>query len=41
MKDMTYGSFSCDYKPNKEEKERTRLTVGGIIQMTVAHQQQR
>ncbi len=29
MKDVTYGSFSCDLKPNKEEKERTRLTVGG------------
>jgi hypothetical protein len=29
MKDVTYGSFSCDYKPNKEEKERTRLTAGG------------
>jgi len=23
MKDVTYGSFSCDYKPNKAEKERT------------------
>jgi len=29
MKDATYGSFSCDYKPNKVEKERTRLTAGG------------
>jgi hypothetical protein len=29
MKDVTYGSFSCDYKPNKTEKERTRLTAGG------------
>jgi hypothetical protein len=28
-KDITYGSFSCDYKPNKEEKERTQLTAGG------------
>jgi hypothetical protein len=28
-KDVTYGSFSCDLKPNKEEKERTRLTMGG------------
>jgi len=27
--DVTYRSFSCDYKPNKEEKERTRLTAGG------------
>ncbi len=24
--DVTYGSFSCDYKPNKAEKERTQLT---------------
>ena len=23
MKDVMYGSFSCDYKPNKVEKERT------------------
>jgi hypothetical protein len=29
MKDVMYGSFNCDYKPNKEEKERTRLTAGG------------
>jgi hypothetical protein len=29
MIDVTYGSFSCDFKPNKEEKERTRLTAGG------------
>jgi len=28
-RDVTYGSFSCDFKPNKEEKERTRLTAGG------------
>jgi hypothetical protein len=28
-KDVTYGSFNCDYKPNKEEKWRTRLTAGG------------
>jgi hypothetical protein len=27
--DVTYKSFSCNYKPNKEEKERTRLTAGG------------
>jgi len=27
--DVTYGSFSCDYKPNKEEKWRTQLTAGG------------
>ncbi len=29
MKDVTYGSFSYDFKPNKEEKECTRLTAGG------------
>jgi len=29
MKDVMYGSFSCDYKPNKAEKEKTRLTAGG------------
>ena len=29
VRDVTYGSFSCDFKPNKEEKERTRLTAGG------------
>ncbi len=28
-KDVTYGSFNCNYKPNKEEKECTRLTAGG------------
>jgi hypothetical protein len=28
-KDIKYGSFTCDMKPNKEEKERTRLTAGG------------
>ncbi len=28
-KDVTYGSFSCDIKPNKEEKEGTRLTAVG------------
>jgi hypothetical protein len=26
---MTYGSFVVDIKDHKEEKERTRLTVGG------------
>jgi hypothetical protein len=26
---VTYGSFVVDIKDNKEEKERTRLTVGG------------
>jgi len=28
-KDVTYGSFSCDMKPNKTETHRTRLTAGG------------
>jgi hypothetical protein len=28
-KDVTYFSFSCDMKPNKEEKECTRLAAGG------------
>jgi hypothetical protein len=28
-KDVTYGSFSCDLKPNKTEIHRTRLTAGG------------
>ncbi len=28
-RDITYGKFVCEYKPNKTEKERTRLTVGG------------
>jgi hypothetical protein len=29
MKDVTYGSFNCNFKPNKEEKERMRLMAGG------------
>jgi TfoX/Sxy family transcriptional regulator of competence genes len=29
LKDVTYGSFSCDMKPNKKESHRTRLTAGG------------
>ena len=29
IKDVTYGSFICDLKPNKEEVNRTRLTMGG------------
>ena len=29
MNNVTYGSFSCNKKANKEEKERTRLTEGG------------
>ena len=28
-KDVTYGSFSCDMKPNKTETHRIRLTAGG------------
>jgi hypothetical protein len=28
-KDITYGSFVCELKPNKEEKHRTQLTAGG------------
>jgi hypothetical protein len=26
---ITYGKIVCDYKPNKQEKERVRITVGG------------
>jgi hypothetical protein len=26
---ITYGKIFCDYKPNKKEKERVRLTMGG------------
>jgi hypothetical protein len=29
MRDVTYGSFGCKFKPYKAEKERTRLTAGG------------
>jgi hypothetical protein len=29
VKEVTYGSFSCNMKPNKEKKECTRLTAGG------------
>ena len=29
IKDVMYGIFSCDFKPNNEEKECTRLTAGG------------
>jgi len=29
IKDVSYGSFSCDYKLNKAEKGRTRVTAGG------------
>jgi hypothetical protein len=28
-KDVMYGSFGCEIKPNKEEKDCTRLTAGG------------
>lgn len=28
-KDVTYGSFVCNVRPEKEEKERTRFVVGG------------
>ena len=28
-KKVTYSRFVCDYRPQKEEKERTRITVGG------------
>ena len=28
-KDITYGSFSCNMKPNKTETHQTRLTAGG------------
>jgi hypothetical protein len=29
IKDVTYGSFTCDFRPNKAEENRTRLTMGG------------
>ena len=29
FKDITYGKFVCEEKPNKAEVHRTRLTVGG------------
>ena len=28
-KKVTYAQFICDYRPQKEEKERTRITVVG------------
>jgi hypothetical protein len=28
-KDVTYGSFTCDVRLHKDEKEQTRLTTGG------------
>ena len=30
-RDVTYGQFVCVYRPNKEEKERARLVVGGNL----------
>ena len=30
-KKVTYGKIVCKLKPEKEEKERTRLTVGGNL----------
>jgi hypothetical protein len=30
-KTVTYGRFVCDIRPQKAEKERTRLTVGGNL----------
>jgi hypothetical protein len=30
-RNITYGKIVCDYKPQKTEKERVRLTVGGYI----------
>ena len=30
-KKVTYGKIVCEIKPEKEEKERTRLTVGGNL----------
>jgi hypothetical protein len=29
LRDVTYGKFVCELKPNKEEVERTRLAMGG------------
>ena len=28
-KKVTYARFVCDYRPQKEEKERTRINMGG------------
>ena len=30
-KKVTYGKIVCEMKPEKEEKERTRLTMGGNL----------
>ena len=29
MKDVTYGQFVCNIRPEKDEKNRTRFVVGG------------
>ena len=29
MKDVTYGKFECTVRPQKDEPNRTRLTLGG------------
>ncbi len=29
LKNVTYGKFVCELKPNKKEVNRTRLTIGG------------
>jgi hypothetical protein len=34
---ITYGKIVCDYKPHKQEKERVRLTVGGLQQQISQH----
>jgi hypothetical protein len=33
---ITYGKLVCDYKPNKKEKERVTLTVGGDVVTSTA-----
>jgi hypothetical protein len=34
-RNITYGKIVCDYKPHKNEKERVRLTVGGMMMMNI------
>ena len=29
MKDVTYGQFVCNIRPEKDEQNRTRFVVGG------------
>ena len=29
FKDVTYGKINCNFKAKKEEKNQTRMTVGG------------